>query len=90
MKVRGTPTEETEAILGPADEQDFTFLLIPMKTYQIVHEQARRENLPVAEVFQKAVLQYLRRASDEEVERPTPQTAVVPKPAIVVSRKGRT
>lgn len=90
MKVRGTPTEEAEAVLGPADEQDFTFLLVPMRTYQIVHEQACKENLPVAEVFQKAILQYLRRANDEEEQRPAPQMVVAPEPAIVVRRKGRT
>lgn len=89
MKVKATPTEETEAILGPADEQDFTFLLVPMKTYGVVYEQARKEGLPVAEVFQKAILQYLRKANDAEEARPAQQTVVAPEPAIVVRRKGR-
>jgi hypothetical protein len=89
MKVRGNLTAEAEAVLGSADEQDFTFLLIPMRTYQVVYEQARKEGISVAEVFQRSVLQYLRRANDEEA-RPEPQTAAIPKPAIVVRRKGRT
>lgn len=88
MKVRGKAKEDPEAVLGPADEQEFTFLLVPVATYQIIHEQARKEGTTVAEVFQKAVLQYLRRANDEQA-KPQPQAANIPKPAIVVRRKGR-
>lgn len=90
MKVKAIPTVEAEAALGPADEQDFTFLLVPMATYQVVHEQARKEGCGVAEVFQRAILQYLRSANDVEEEKPISVAASLPEPAIVVRRKSRT
>ena len=72
-KFRGIPKspelEEAEAVLGSAPEVEFTFLLIPMNTYAIALEAARKENCSVVEVFQRSLLQYLQSVFNEDAQQ---------------------
>lgn len=60
MKLKGDPINESMQTLGEANEQEFTFLLLPIKTYKMIADKAKQEGCTAAQVFEKAVLQYLR------------------------------
>jgi len=87
MKVRTELKNDPARQLGDAPEEEYTFLLVPVAVYAAVSQQARKEQCSVGEVFQKALMQYLRAA--EEVERrPTDRHQVArPEPVLVVKKR---
>jgi len=88
MRVRGEPVGDPDGVLGEAPETEFAFLLVPMATYEIAMQAARKENISVADVFQKALLGYLRNVfevdNDAEEEHRGPNR---PEPAIVLRKR---
>lgn len=87
-KVNAEPKNDAVTAFGDAPEEEYTFLLVPVAVYSICSQQARREQISVGEVFQKAVLQYLQAA--ETASRPAERPKVNrPEPAIVVGKRRR-
>ena len=60
MKIKGDLLNEASQVLGEANETEFTILILPVTTYQMIAAQAKEEGSTAARVFEKAVLQYLR------------------------------
>jgi hypothetical protein len=88
-KVNAEPKNDAITAFGDATEEEYTFLLVPVAVYAVCSQQARREQISVGEVFQKAVLQYLQ-AAEMAANRPAERQRVDrPEPAIVVGRKRR-
>ena len=86
-KVNAEPKNDAIAAFGDAPEEEYTFLLVPVAVYAVCSQQARREQISVGEVFQKAVLQYLQAAETESNRPPERPKPTRPEPAIVVGRK---
>lgn len=82
MRVKSSPLEEAERILGKGGEAELTFVMVPMDTYGLLSERARKDGCTVGEVFQRAILQYLKPAPIQK-----PEDFSRPKPAIMVKRK---
>ena len=90
IKPEVVDNESDEAFDGAAD-QDVMFLLLPMRTYKRCSERAHVDGCTPAQVFERALLQYLRPNADEQAESPrkteSPGGAEEPKPDIVIRRK---
>ena len=54
MRLRGEPIDDGGEVLGGTEETEFTFLLVPVRTCELVHEVAEKKGISVAEVFQRA------------------------------------
>jgi hypothetical protein len=63
IRAKEIETEE-EAAFSDAAEQEVTFLLFPMRTYRLCSERAKKEGCTAAQVFERALLQYLREDKD--------------------------
>lgn len=88
MRVRGQIPDNTEqGILGPAGNVEFVPLLIPMRTYQTISEQAKELGCTVAEVFERAISEYLKSVDSNEVVVEAPRAAPVTPPQIVIKRR---
>ena len=88
MKVRAEVKDDAADALGEAQEQEFTFLLMPVATYSILADQAAKEGTSVGAVLQKALLQYLRAANGvDQQEQQMPANR--PEPDMVIRRKKR-
>lgn len=88
MKVKGDPYREAEQALGPSGELEMTMLLVPMSTYRLVHDQAQKESCTVGQLFEKAILQYLRIAN--EAGGRVEEKRAKPKPVAVLRRRNNT
>ncbi len=73
-------------MLGPAGNVEFVPLFVPVKTYQIVLDKAKVLGCTAAEVFERAVYEYLRTAEAPREEEPK---AVVHPGLPVISVKRR-
>lgn len=80
MKVKGTPVTLDDE-LGSAGDVELAVLMVPMSTYQLILEHARKESRTVAEVFSAAIIGYINHQNAPVV--PTPK----PTPDFVVRRK---
>lgn len=91
MKVDPRPLKQAEEALGPTEEQDFTFMLVPVALYRVLSEHSRKEGCSVGQVFQRALMQYLlpkteddgSTQDDRDVQRPED----APARAVIVKRK---
>lgn len=63
MKLRGTKLDKAEEVLGPAQENEFAFIVLPMNTYRALNEQARIEGCTTADVFSRALISYVENAN---------------------------
>ena len=52
MRLRGEPIDDGGEVLGGTEETEFTFLLVPVRTFELDHEVAEKRGMSVAEVFQ--------------------------------------
>lgn len=86
MKVKGEPLREASQILGEAPETEFMFLVLPASTYRLISDQAAKEGCTAAQVFQTALLQYLRNA-DQAKKEPVSEQRPRIQPALVVRRR---
>ena len=84
--------DDDEAFEGAAD-QDVMFLLLPMRTYKKCSERAKEDGCTPAQVFERALLQYLRPNADGQAESPRKtepsEKAERPEPDIVIRRTRR-
>lgn len=85
--MKGEPLKEASQILGEAGESEFTFLLIPAATYRMIADRAKEEGRTAAQVFQKALLQYLQPAEPIKASDQVPGSDQRPAPALVFKRK---
>jgi len=85
-RIKPDPVQEAESVLGAPGEGEFTFLLVPVEAYSMVSQLAREQGCSVGEVFQKALMQYIRSAvGGEAVDEQPPR----PEPDIVVRKRSR-
>ncbi len=92
IKVRPEVIEtEEEAALRDAEEQEVTFLLMPMSTYRLLSERARTDGCTAAQVAESAFSQYLRPSKEEAADSPTKtetsESPSRPKPDLVIRRR---
>jgi len=94
MRIRPEAIEkEEDDAFGDPPQQDITFLLVPMSTYRLCAERAKIDGCTAAQVFERAILQYLRPVKNDVDDSPTkeepqsepPET----EPDIVVRRNRR-
>ena len=90
IKAEAMDDEGDEAFEG-AGEEDVMFLLLPVRTYKLCSERARVDGCTPAQVFERALLQYLRQNEDGRAESPTKteEKADRPEPDIVIRRTRR-
>jgi hypothetical protein len=89
IKIKPEAVDDDEAFEG-AEDQDVMFLLLPMRTYKKCSDRAKEDGCTPAQVFERALLQYLRQNEDERVESPTKSEAPErPEPDIVIRRTRR-
>jgi hypothetical protein len=89
MKVEAKELKRAEEVLGPAGETEFTFMLVPVELYRVLSEHSREQGCSVGQVFQRAVLQYLRRideADSSKQEAKDVQRSDAPARAVIVKR----
>ena len=85
MKLKGELIDDAQAVLGPAGESEFSVILVSSETYRAVSEQAKKEGTTSAQVFQKAILQYLHGADEGRMAKQ--EMHQTEKPDIVVRRR---
>ena len=69
IKIRPEPIEEEDdGAFSGTKEQEVMFLLVPVRTYRKCEERARIDGCTAAQVFERALLQYLRGDKDEVVD----------------------
>jgi len=54
MRIRGEKITEGEQVLGKSEETEFTFLLVPVKTYELINEVAKKQGRSVARGFSES------------------------------------
>lgn len=64
MKVKGTPIEDAQEILGQPGDVELSMVMIPMTTYKVLLEISKQENCTVADVFSRAIVNYVNKKSD--------------------------
>jgi hypothetical protein len=94
IKIRSEEVEkEDDEAFDGAEVQDVMFLLLPMRTYKKCSERAKEDGCTTAQVFERALLQYLRQNEDEPAESPrkieSSERAERPEPDIVIRRTRR-
>lgn len=66
MKYHGDDEADISELFGDSEETEFTFLLLPVKTYKIIKEIASMEKRSAADVFETALINYVKAAKNND------------------------
>ena len=72
MRLRGTPITNGADVFGDAPEEEYTFLLVPMRTYELLYQLAREQGISMAELWQDAALEYVENRRSRAVASSSP------------------